>query len=198
MSEDALARFVWKHLERKLAAAGVTPARADLERAITVVHEALPQSERGAQEDRATYAATGGATDEPPDRATSTADDGQTLTRHAVYFRRADVSVELNGNTGEVLSWSCQKLAEGSTPLTPAEAMQVAEAAGQPPPGALLIQHGYEDMAGTPVFVARWEHREDGVLVERDYLRVLVSGHSGRVFSIQRCWHAIDPDFTER
>jgi hypothetical protein len=183
MSDEDLERFVWKHLERKLAAAGVTPAKADLARAIVVARESLPGGERAV---RGT-GATGNATD-----------DGQALTRHAVYFRRADITVELNGNTGEVLSWACAKLAEGSTPLTPAEALQAAEAAAQPPPGAILIQQGYEDMAGMPVFVAHWEHREDGVPVERDYLRVLVSGHSGRVFSIQRCWHAIDPNFSER
>lgn len=195
MSEKDLERFVWKHIERKLAAAGVTPARADLERAIAVVREPLPRGEHGTDAAPAGGSVTGETTDDATDDAT---DDGQALTRHAVYFRRADMTVELNGNTGELLSWACQKLAEGATPLGPAEALQVAETAAQPPPGAVLVQHGYEDMAGTPVFVAHWEHREEGILVERDYLRVLVSGHSGKVFSLQRCWHAIDPNFSAR
>jgi hypothetical protein len=76
--------------------------------------------------------------------------------------------------------------------------MRVAEAAAKLPPNAVLLQQGYEDIGGRPVFVAHWEHREDGVLVERDYIRVLVSGHSGRVFAIQRRWHDVDLNPSER
>lgn len=122
----------------------------------------------------------------------------QTLTRFALYFRRADMTVELNANTGEPMSWMCSKFADGNAPLTPAEAMRVAEAAANLPPNAVLAQQGYEDMGGRPVFIAHWEHREDGVLVERDYVRVLVSGHSGRVFAIQRRWHDVDLNPSER
>ena len=102
------------------------------------------------------------------------------------------MTVELNANTGEPMSWICSKFADGNTPLTPPEALRLAAAAVELPPGAALAHQGYEDIGGRPVFVAHWEHREDGVLVERDYLRVLVSGYSGRVFAVQRCWHAVD------
>jgi hypothetical protein len=173
-------RFAWKQIERKLAASGVLPAQGALARFVSIVRQALP-----GERDGATPAPAG-------------AGETQTLTRFALYFRRADMTVELNANTGEPMSWICSKFADGNAPLTPPEAMRVAEAAAKLPPNAVLLQQGYEDMGGRPVFVAHWEHREDGVLVERDYIRVLVSGHSGRVFAIQRRWHDVDLTASER
>jgi hypothetical protein len=120
------------------------------------------------------------------------------LTRFSVFFRRTDLTVELNANTGEPMSWICTALAEGNTPLPPAEALRVAQAAAKPPQSAVLVENGYEDIGGVPVFVAHWEHREDSVLVERDYIRVLVGGHSGRVFAVQRRWHEVDLNPSER
>ena len=120
------------------------------------------------------------------------AGETQTLTRLAIYFRRADLTVELNANTGEPMAWICSDFADGNAPLTPPEALRLSESAAELPPGAVLAHQGYEDLGGRPVFVAHWEHREQGILVERDYLRVLVSGHSGRIFAIQRCWHQVD------
>jgi hypothetical protein len=174
--KSALEQFAWRHVERKLAGAGLTPSQEELARLVSVVKQALPGEDRRA------------AATPPP----VVAGEAQTLTRFALYFRRAEMTVELNANTGEAMSWFCSKLAEGNTPLTPPEALRVAEAAVQLPPGAILAHQGYEDMGGKPVFVAHWEHREDGVPVEHDYVRVLVSGHSGRVFAVQRCWHTVD------
>jgi hypothetical protein len=125
-------------------------------------------------------------------------EETQTLTRHSILFRRGDITVELNANTGDPMTWLCTALAEGNTPLPPAEALRLAEAAAKPPATAALVQQDYEDMGGKPVFVAHWEHREDGVLVEHDYIRVLVGGHSGRVYAVQRRWHDVDPNPTER
>ena len=174
--KDELEGFACRHIERKLAAAGATPSGSDLARWVSVHRQALPGEAGGT-----------GTTPAPV-----VAGETQTLTRLAIYFRRADLTVELNANTGEPMAWICSDFADGNAPLTPPEALRLAESAAELPPGAVLAHQGYEDLGGRPVFVAHWEHREQGILVERDYLRVLVSGHSGRIFAIQRCWHQVD------
>jgi len=175
-------QFAWKHIGRKLAASGVVPAASNLSRFVSVVRQPLPGEK-----------ASDGAASAP-----ASPDEAQALIRFTLYFRRADMTVELNANTGEPMSWICSKLAEGNAPLTPPEALRLAEAAAKVPPNAVLAHQGYEDIGGRPVFVAHWEHREDGVLVERDYIRVLVSGHSGRVFAVQRSWHDVDLNPSQR
>jgi hypothetical protein len=171
--------FARLHLRRKLAVAGVSVSETDLDRLVMVVREQAP------------VVGVDGTRAQAP-RV------GETLNRFSVLFRRTDLTVELNANTGEPMSWICSALAEGDTPLPPAEALQVAEAAAKLPANAVLVQQGYQEVGGKPVFVAHWEHREDGVLVERDYIRVLVGGHSGRVFAVQRRWHDVDLNPSER
>jgi hypothetical protein len=84
-------------------------------------------------------------------------------------------------------------LADGSgPPPDPSTALALATAAADLPPGAVLAHADYEELGGRPVFVCQWEHHEDGVPVERDYIRVLVSGHSGRVFAVHRRWHTVN------
>ena len=178
----SLEEFARLQLRRKLDAAGVSIPTGDLDRLVRVVREQLPAQKEGAEPT-------------PPPRVGG---EVQILSRFSVFFRCADISVELNANTGEPLSWICSALTEGNTPLPPADAMRVAEAAVKLPEDAVLVRQGYEDMGGMPVFVAHWEHRVEGVLVERDYLRVLVGGHSGRVFAVQRRWHDVDLNPSER
>ena len=115
------------------------------------------------------------------------------LTRYELRLWRADVTVELNANDGQMFSWMLPRLAEGPGPaLDPPAALRLAEAAAQLPPGAVLGFSGYEDIGGRQVFVAHWEHREDGVLIERDYIQVFVSGDSGRVYAVYTRWHVVD------
>ncbi|MBN2574471.1 MAG: hypothetical protein JXP73_07885 [Deltaproteobacteria bacterium] len=173
---DDLECFARLYVRRKLAAAGVELPERDLERLVRVARRTLPSEED--------------AGNPPSDPAH--AEETHRLTRFTIYFRRADITVELNANTGEPMAWICSQLAQGNTPASPAEALRVAEVAAAPPANAVLVEHGYEEMAGEPVFVAHWEHRENSVPVERDYIRVLVGGHSGRVFAVQRRWHDVD------
>ena len=79
-----LERFARKHVERKLAAAGVTPSQEELSRLVSVLRQAMPGDER---RDATTPAPV-------------VAGEAQTLTRFALYFRRAEMTVELNANTG--------------------------------------------------------------------------------------------------
>src|SRR5262245_30503175 len=116
-----------------------------------------------------------------------------------VCFRVSDATVELNAADGGLMGWQLAAHAEGSTDALPSDQALAAAAQAAPlPPGAVLASAGYEEMAGTRVFLARWEHQEDGIAVERDYVQVLVNGQTGRVFALQRHWHSIDYRETER
>ena len=42
------------------------------------------------------------------------------------------------------------------------------------------------------VFVAAWEHRHDGVLVEGDRIAAVVNARTGQVFYLARKWHTVD------
>jgi hypothetical protein len=123
----------------------------------------------------------------------------QTLARFELFFRQGDLSVELNAADGEPLSWVYPKLAEGNAaPSDAASALAAAEQAAALPPGAVLVHADFEIMNGRRVFVAHWEHREQGLPVERDYIQVLVSGQTGRVFAVHRRWHSVNFSPSER
>jgi hypothetical protein len=176
MIAGPLPDFVWRHLERKLAQSGATGAGpTDLRRLVSIDRLPLPED---------------GSGDEPP---------SERLVRFELSFRHGEVNVELNARDAAPMSWVFEKLADGPGPQpAPADALTVATAAAELPPGAVLAHADYEEIGGRPVFVCQWEHREDGVLVERDYIRVLVSGQSGRVFAVHRRWHAVNLAASER
>jgi hypothetical protein len=167
--------FVWRHLERRLQNAGVNLPPGELRRWISVRPE--PVAEAGAAQ----------------------AAGGPRVVKYHLGFHHGDLSIELNARTGNPLSWSFPALAEGKGgPLPEVEALNLAEATAALPEGAVLLSAGYETLNGRSVFVAHWEHREGGVRVERDYIRVLISGDSGRVFAMYRRWHVIEFALTER
>jgi hypothetical protein len=170
--------FLRRHLRRRLEQRGVDLPAAEVERLVSF--EAVPM---------------------PGDAGPARVADpnSQSLARHEVSFRHGDIVVGLNAHDGSPLSWTFAKLAEGDgPPPSDDEALALAIEAGQPPEGAVLVHSAYEDMAGRPVFVAQWAHHHDQILVERDFIRVLVSGTSGRVFAVHRRWHAVDTAATER
>jgi hypothetical protein len=176
MSDDA-ERFVQSHLARRLERAGVEVGPPERARLLSV--DRLPPAS------------------EPP--AGGDDRDSQRLVRFEVGLRRGDISVQLNGRDGELMSWLYTHLAEGSAPAPNAQAaLQAATAAAAPPPDAVLASAGFETLGGQTVFVAHWDHVHEGVRVERDFIRALVSGRSGRVFAVHRHWHDVDFDATER
>jgi hypothetical protein len=108
--------------------------------------------------------------------------------------RTSDYSVQLNAVTGEQTGWYFSGLSADPGDAFPAEeALAAAAKAANAPEGAVLKHSGYEEQGEQPVFVARWEHRQDGIPVERDYIQVLVNGAHGRPFAWSRRWHAVDP-----
>jgi hypothetical protein len=162
--------FLWAHLRRKVA-------RVDTEAA-----ERLREFVQAVDV-------------EPPGDLPS----GAGLIRFELRYRLGELSIELDARTAELASWTFPLLrdADGARP-SDAEATRLAEAASDPPADAVLASAEWENMGGLDVYVVRWEHHEDGVLVERDYVQVLVSAQSGRTFSVSRRWHTVDENWSER
>jgi hypothetical protein len=125
---------------------------------------------------------------------------GQLETLQFNMFQRvSDYSVLLNAEDGELMGWSFPLLAEdpGKT-VSVDEATKKAEAVAMPPPGAVLTDALYDEIGDAPVFIARWEHHEESVPVERDYIQVLVNGKSGRPFALSQKWHEVNLTATKR
>jgi len=164
-SEAACRAFIVRALERKLIAAGQgdkVGALAELVRIDPMV-------------------------DTPP------GDGPLRLWRMTVSFRVGEVGVALNGRDGEVMSWELPAAREGTTrDLPDQEALALATTAAELPDGAVLTFAGYEEVAGAPFFVAHWEHRHQGVVVERDFIQVLVNGKTGAICGVSRRWHTPD------
>jgi hypothetical protein len=129
---------------------------------------------------------------EPPDGLAG-------LIRFELRYRLGELSIELDARTAELASWTFPLLrdADGARP-SDAEAVGSAQAASDPPADAVLASTAWENMGGLDVYVVRWEHHEDGVLVEHDYVQALVSARSGRTFSVSRRWHTVDENWSER
>ncbi|MCH9680317.1 MAG: hypothetical protein K0V04_02700 [Deltaproteobacteria bacterium] len=105
-----------------------------------------------------------------------------------------------NARTGEPLGWFFDRLMVGSERggVPPSECLLEAIEVAQPPEGAVLEHHGYEDLGGSAVFVARWRHEHEGVVVEHDGIEVRVNGRTGKAFALHRRWHEIDEASTDR
>jgi hypothetical protein len=126
-------------------------------------------------------------------------DGGLTTIRFDMHLRASDYSVKLNAQDGGLAGWQFPLL--GTDPgqvLSSGDALHAAEEAAKPPADAVLAYARYEEVAGRPVFVARWHHVVKGVPVERDCIHVLVNGKSGRVFGFYRKWHDVHEDFSDR
>jgi hypothetical protein len=121
----------------------------------------------------------------------SAADEfGQPL-RLALEHRASEGSVRLNRTNGQMISWYLDFLAkEGDTSMAPDEALQLATAVASPPPQAKLESAGYETMADRTFFRVRWQHYEQNVQVEDDYIEVLVNGRFRKAFSLSYVWRS--------
>jgi hypothetical protein len=110
-----------------------------------------------------------------------------------MYHRVSDYTVKMDAMDGSVMGWHFELLAGDPGKSVPEDkALANAQAEANLPPGAVPKVSEYEAMGDTPVFVARWEHEENGIPVERDFIHVLVNGKSGHPFALYRKWHALD------
>lgn len=113
--------------------------------------------------------------------------------------RTSEVVVELNAATGHSTSWIMPAEGENSTrAMDEAAALLLATRTVNPPQNAQLAESGYEEVGGQPIYSARWLHYEQGIRVERDYLRVLINGRTARVFAVYAMWHAVSEEPTVR
>lgn len=161
--------YLWEHCRKQMEAAGQKSAADKLK---DVVH-AVPRS----------VSETGGFT----------------TVEFEMYHKITDYSVLLNAADGALMGWHLDAFAHDSTrEASPEFALDVAQAAGQPDTDATLSHAGYEDAGGQPVYVAHWDHLENGIPVEGDYLHVLVNGALSRAFAVYRKWRKINFEYTER
>ncbi|HEX4951018.1 MAG TPA: hypothetical protein VFZ34_30445 [Blastocatellia bacterium] len=126
--------------------------------------------------------------------------EGKLIThRFDLYHRVSDYSVELNAQDGSLMGWYFSLLADKSTDALPVEeVMEAATMTALPPSTARLTTSHYEEMGGKHIFIARWNHEENGIPVERDYIQVMVNGKTGHPFAFSRKWHQLSFAFTER
>lgn len=164
---------VWESLRRILAADGNADAEPHLQSLVKVGNpEVIDREQDGRQYKRV---------------------------RYAVFQRLSDYSARYNANTGHPMSWFVGSLMENSTSkMSETEGLEIATRIAQPPPDAVLEHSGYEEFDGNPVFVARWLHRVNEILVEPDYIHILINGESKQPFALRSHWHTPSPQPSTR
>lgn len=114
--------------------------------------------------------------------------------RFSVFQLISDYNARFNANSGHPLSWFVGSLMEnGGDAMPESEGLEVARRVARPPADAVLEQVGYEEVNGEPVFVARWVHRVNDILVEPDYIHVLINGRTRQPFALRTHWHTPAP-----
>lgn len=116
-----------------------------------------------------------------------------------LHQRLSDYSARYNAESGEQLSWLFSALMqEPGRKMDVKTGTAIAKDVAKPPADAELAVAEYDDHDASPVFIARWIHKINGVPVERDFIQVLVNGNTKKAFALHRKWHAIDPKPTVR
>jgi hypothetical protein len=116
-----------------------------------------------------------------------------------MFHRVSDYSIKLDAMDGQVMGWHFGLLSENpGKDVAADELLKAAKEEANPPPGSVLAVSEYDQIGGNPVFVARWEHEEAGIPVERDFIHVLVNGKTGKPYSLSRKWHGLEFNPTER
>jgi hypothetical protein len=108
----------------------------------------------------------------------------------ALAHRLTEYDIRVDGETGELISWYLDFLAvEGDESTPPDEAVGVATRTAHPPPDTKISHSAYETMGGRTVFRVRWSHEHEGLLVEDDFIEVLVNGKARLPFSMTWRYH---------
>ncbi|MBN4052599.1 hypothetical protein JYT82_00640 [bacterium AH-315-K20] len=168
-------------IRKELMLKGEPEAAADVERMLRVTPK-RDQEHHGLSNTEHPAAAGGTATGQDSDDS------------FTVASSLGDIIVRLNSATGETLSWIIERLSEdGDASAAPEELLALGTAIAKPPLDAERSQAGYEVVGNTTVFRIRWEHRHKGLLVEGDFLEVLINAKLGKVFAMTRLWRIPDP-----
>lgn len=108
----------------------------------------------------------------------------------ALTHRLTDYEIRLEGETGEVISWYLDFLSvEGDDTMSRDDAIKAATTIAAPPADTTLVHADYETMADRTVFRARWSHTHDGLVVDGDFLEVLLNGKARMPFAHTRRYH---------
>jgi hypothetical protein len=106
-----------------------------------------------------------------------------------------DYSLRLNATTEEIVSWYIYFLAENCTDkIVSDQALKIAEETAKLPVDAQLKIAQFESTSGRTIFRARWGHSLHGLVIEGDFIEVLVNGNIRCAFAYCRNWRV--PDLT--
>lgn len=126
-------------------------------------------------------------------------DKRYTRVRFGVYQRLSEYNARYNASSGAPMSWFVSSLMEdGGDAMQPDQGLEIARHVAQPPEDAVLEQSSYEDFNGEPVFVVRWSHWVNGIVVEPDYIHVMINGNTRQAFGFRVHWHMPSPQPSER
>lgn len=104
--------------------------------------------------------------------------------------RVGDYQRRINAQTGETIAWYFDAFAQVAGPdILAEEALKQTGAGAVDVPGdAELDTAELEEDGPRPVYRMRWIHRLNGVLIEEDYIEVLINATNGRVFAFNKSW----------
>lgn len=119
--------------------------------------------------------------------------------RFSLHQRASEYTVRYNARTGDTMAWFFDGLMERCTAGHDRDAcLAAAQSVAQPPPAAEIETAEFEEEGDTAVFVARWRHVVDGVLVDGDYIQVLVNPRTAKPFGMHRRWHDVIQESVQR
>ena len=113
--------------------------------------------------------------------------------RFELQQRVSEYSSRNNARTGEALGWFFDVLFERCAPgHNGAACLRTATEVATAPADAHLETAELETHGDAQVFVARWRHLHRGIVVEGDYIQVLVNPRTNKAFAMSRRWRTVD------
>jgi len=111
----------------------------------------------------------------------------------------SNFNVQHNAVSGSSTSFFFDALMDDQAKiLSKEECLRISERAANLQEGAVLDTFGYEKNGGYENFIARWRHEYNSMLVEKDFVHVVLNGRTGKVISIVNKWHNVDEQYGER
>jgi len=107
--------------------------------------------------------------------------------------------VKHNAVTGQFVSYFFDALMDQKKiKFSEEECLRIAIRTLDRETGAVMDSYGFEKHGGYEVFIARWRHEHESILVEGDFIHVLINGRTGKVISVVKKWHEVDVQYSER
>lgn len=111
----------------------------------------------------------------------------------------SNFNVQHNAVSGAFMSYFFDALMdEKPKKLSEEECLKISGQAANLQQGAVLDTCGYEKHGGYENFIARWRHDHNSILVEKDFVHVVMNGRTGKVISVVNKWHEVNVENSQR